>query len=265
MDSNKKILVIDDEPHFLLALQTILEAKGYQVTPAVNKEEAQKRIRPEEVNLVVLGTMTPRGEAFILHKWLRQNPRTKYLPILVIDAPLEKRLIDGWSMDEAIQMEAEDYVTKPIEPAALVPRIQAVLERATRRIKVLIVDDHTVVRDGLQAVLRLQKDIEVVGEAVNGKDAVEKALQLSPDVIVMDIVMPIMNGLEATKHICKECPQIKVLMLTQYDDEENILTAEQVGAYGFIPKRAASSQLLSGVRSVYMGQHLKRPAPVSDK
>ena len=79
------------------------------------------------------------------------------MPILVIDAPLEKRLIDGWSMDEAVQMDAEDYVTKPIEPASLVPRIQAVLERATRRIKVLIVDDHTVVRDGIHAVLRLQK------------------------------------------------------------------------------------------------------------
>jgi len=110
-----------------------------------------------------------------------------------------------------------------------------------------------------------KKDMEVVGEAVNGKDAAEKALQFLPDVVVMDIVMPVMNGLEATKRIYKECPQIKVLMLTQYDDEENILMAEQVGAYGFIPKRTASSQLIAGIRTVYAGQHLKRPASVSSQ
>lgn len=262
MANGRKILIIDDEPSFLLALQTILEAKAYQVATATNKEEAQNSARTRQPDLVILGTMTPRGEAFILHKWLRQNPRTKDLPILVIDAPLDKRLIDGWSMDEAVQMEAEDYVTKPIEPAALVPRIQTVLERATRRIKVLIVDDHTVVRDGIHAVLKLQKDIDVIGEAVNGKDAIDKALQLLPDVVVMDIVMPVMNGLEATKHICKQCPQVKVMMLTQYDDEENIITAEQVGAYGFIPKRAASSQLITGIKTVYRGQHLQRPGTV---
>jgi DNA-binding NarL/FixJ family response regulator len=263
MATNRKILIMDDEPDFLLALQATLEARGYLVTTAANKEEAQNRVRTAEPDMVVLGTMTPRGDAFNLHKWLKQHPRTKDIPVLVIDAPLEKRLIDGWSMDEGVQMEAEEYVTKPIEPAALVPRIQAVLERATRRIKVLIVDDHTVVRDGIQAVLRLQKDMEVVGEAMNGKDAVEKALQLLPDVVIMDIVMPVMNGLEATRQIHKERSDIKVVMLTQYDDEENILTAEQVGAYGFIPKRAASSQLLTGIRTVYTGQHLKRPAPVS--
>ncbi|GAI07018.1 unnamed protein product, partial [marine sediment metagenome] len=115
---------------------------------------------------------------------------------------------------------------------SLVPLIQALLERAIKRIKVLIVDDHTVIRDGIRAVLTLQKDIAVVGEAMDGKEAVGKTLQLLPDVVVMDIIMPVMNGLEATKRICKERPQTKVLMLTQYDDEENILMAEQVGAYG---------------------------------
>lgn len=263
MANGKRILIIDDEPAFLLALQKTLEAKAYQVITASNKEEAQNHVRTAEPASVVLGTLTPRGESFNLHKWLKQNPRTRGVPILVIDAPLGKRLVDGWSMDEAVQMDAEDYVTKPIEPAALVPRIQAMLDRASRRIKVLIVDDHTVVRDGIHAVLRLQKDMEVVDEAVNGKEAVEKAAQLLPDVVIMDIVMPVMNGLEAAKLICKECPQIKVLMLTQYDDEENILNAEQVGAYGFIPKRAASSQLVSGIRAVDAGRHLARPAPIS--
>jgi len=161
-------------------------------------------------------------------------------------------------------MEAEDYIAKPIEPASMAVRTQAVLERAAKRIKVLIVDDHSVVRDGIRAVLTLQKDIEVVGEAVNGKDAVEKTRQLLPDVVIMDIVMPEMDGLEATKRIYKEYPQARVLMLSQYDDEENILAAEQLGAYGFIPKRAASSQLINGIKTIYyMGEHLQRPATTS--
>jgi len=262
--SNKRVLIVDDEPDFLLALQRTMEAKQYQVTTASNKAEAQERIKKEEPDIIILGTMTPRGEAFSLHQWLRQHPRTRDLPILVVDAAPERQLIKGWRRDEAVMMEAEDYITKPIEPASLALRTQAILERAAKRIKVLIVDDHSVVRDGVRAVLMLQKDIEVVGEAVNGKDAVEKTGQLLPDVVVMDIVMPVMDGLEATKQIYKEYPQIRVVMLSQYDDEENVAAAEQIGAYGFIPKRAASSQLINGIKTIYyMGEHLQRPAKVS--
>ena len=89
----------------------------------------------------------------------------------------------------------------------------------------------------------------MVGEAVDGQDALEKTRQLSPDVVLMDIVMPVMNGLEATKRISRECEGTKVLMLSQYDDEENVLASSQVGASGFIPKRSASTQLLSAIRS----------------
>jgi DNA-binding NarL/FixJ family response regulator len=257
MEKRNKVLVVDDEPEFRLALQRALEAGSLQVTTASNKAEAQGKIRMNEPDVIILGTLTPRGEAFTLHRWLKQNPRTKDSPIVVIDAPLGKRLTDGWSMDEGVQMEAEEYLTKPIEPASLVLLIRALLERVTKRIKVLIVDDHTVIRDGIRAVLMLQKDISVVGEAANGKEAVEKTSQLLPDVVVMDIVMPVMNGIEATKQICKEHPQTKVMMLTQYDDEENIIMSERVGAYGFVPKRAASSQLLAGIRAVNRGERFK--------
>jgi len=119
---------------------------------------------------------------------------------------------------------------------------------------VLVVDDHAVVRDGIRAVLALQKDMQVVGEAVNGKDALEKTIALLPDVVLMDIVMPEMNGLEATREICKRCPQAKVLMLTQYDDVENVKASSQAGALGFIPKTVVSSQLLKGIRSVNEGK-----------
>ena len=116
-----------------------------------------------------------------------------------------------------MRLVAEDYVCKPIEPASLVPRIQRLLEEVTRMIRVLVVDDHTMVRDGICAVLALQKDIDVVGEAVNGQDALAKVLRLIPNVALMDIVMPVMSGLEATKQITRECPQTKVLILSQYD------------------------------------------------
>jgi DNA-binding NarL/FixJ family response regulator len=144
-------------------------------------------------------------------------------------------------------------------------RAQAILEKAQKRIRVLIVDDHSVVRDGIRSILELQTDIDVVGHAENGREALEKVASLSPDVAIMDIMMPEMNGLEATKLIYEKHPQTRVVMLSQYDDEENILAAEQLGAFGFIPKRAASSQLVNGIRAVhYVGKRLERPVPASN-
>jgi DNA-binding NarL/FixJ family response regulator len=123
---------------------------------------------------------------------------------------------------------------------------------------VLVVDDHAVVREGICALLSLQKDMEVIGEAVDGRDAIDKVQRLMPNVAVMDIVMPVMSGLEATKQITAECPETKVLILTQYDEEENMFVAKQVGAYGFIAKSAASSDLLTGIRAVGEGRYFPR-------
>jgi DNA-binding NarL/FixJ family response regulator len=218
------------------------------VLTSANKAQAQEMARYEKPDLVVLGTIVPRGDAFLLHQWLRQSPQFSDLPLILVDAAPEKQLLKGWRMDEGLRLEAEDYFCKPVGPAALVPRIGKLLDRATRRIKVLVADDHAVVREGIRALLSLQRDMQVVGEAIDGRDAVEKTFQLLPDVVLMDIVMPGMNGLEATKQICKECEQVRVLMLTQYDDEENVLASDQAGAFGFIPKRSASSELLAAIR-----------------
>jgi len=259
MEKRGRILVVDDEPEFIANLQAVLEAKGHQVVTAGNRGQAQEMARSEKPDLIILGTIAPRGDAFLMQQWLKQTPKFSDLPIIVIDARPEKRLIKGWMRDEALQLEAERYFRKPIEPAALVPQIEKLLDKATRRIKVLVADDHTVVREGIHALLSLQRDMQVVGEAVDGREAVEKTLQLLPDVVLMDIVMPGMNGLEATKQIRKGCEQVRVLMLTQYDDEENILASNQAGAFGFIPKRSASSQLLTAIRAASHGEHLKHP------
>lgn len=260
METNLRILIVDDEPNFTAQLLAPLATKGYQVVNASNRVQAQEVAQTEKPNMVILGTMMPRGDAFLLYQWLKQTPQFKELPLIVVDAPPEKRFIKGWRRYEGLQLEADEYLVKPVEPASMVPLIEKLLDRAARRIRVLVVDDHAIIRDGIRALLAVQKDMQVVGEAVNGEEALQKTLQLSPDVILMDIVMPVMNGLEATKRICRECEQAKVLMLTQYDDAENVLASSQAGALGFIPKTTASSHLLDGIRSISRGERLMHSA-----
>jgi two-component system response regulator NreC len=103
-------------------------------------------------------------------------------------------------------------------------------------------------------------DIELVGEAVNGREALEKVKKLMPDVVIMDIAMPLMDGLEATRRICKEFPRTKVIALTQYDDREFVFPVIEAGARGFISKTAASSELASAIRSVYRGDSYLSPS-----
>jgi len=258
MERNSKILLVDDEPEFIADMQPKLVAKGWQVLTAGNRVQAEEVARHEKPDLIILGTIMPRGDAFRLHQWLKQSPNFRAVPLIVVDAEPEKRLLKGWRMDEGLKLEAEQYLVKPVESTSIASWAERFLDRTLRRIKVLVVDDHAVVREGICALLGLQKDMEVIGEAVDGRDACDKVQRLAPNVAVMDIVMPGMSGLEATKQITKECPETKVLILTQYDEEENMFVAKQVGAYGFIAKSAASSDLLTGIRTVGEGRYFPR-------
>lgn len=253
---NKKVLVIDDEMDFVEAFRKTFEVKDFRVLTASSVAEG-KQMAEMNPDIIVLGTIAPAGQAFSMYSWLRENDSYKQIPIIVIDARYEERSMKGWRRFEGIQLESEGYVTKPIEPASLIPRVINILEEMAgpRRIKILIVDDHTMVRHGIRALLTMQKDMEVVGEAVNGQEALEQVKRLVPTVTLMDIVMPVMSGLEATRKISAEYPETKVLVLTQYDEEENMLIAKQAGAHGFIPKRAASSELLNGIRAVSVGKY----------
>ena len=129
-----------------------------------------------------------------------------------------------------------------------------------QKIRVLVVDDHTVVRDGICALLALAGDIEVVGEAINGSEALRMVKELEPDVVLMDIAMPIMGGLEATRRICKEFPRTRVLVLTQYDDKEYVFPVIEAGACGLISKVASSSELPAGIRAVHHGDSYLSPS-----
>lgn len=260
MEKRAKILVVDDEPEFATDLQVTLRAKDYQVVIATDRAKAEETVQGERPDLIILGTIAPRGDAFLLHEWLKNSHRFSSLPMIVVDAPREKQLLKGWRRDEGLRLKAEYHCCKPINAAALVPRVEKLLDKVTKRIRVLVADDHTVVREGIHALLSLQRDMQVVGEAVDGREAVEKAGQLLPDVVLMDIIMPGMNGLEATQQICRQCRRVKVLMLSQYDEEENVIASDQAGALGFIPKKSASSELLlAGIRAASRGERFKHP------
>ena len=120
--------------------------------------------------------------------------------------------------------------------------------------KILLVDDHQMVRLGLKSYLELQEDIAEVSEAVNGKDGVEKALASRPDVIIMDIVMPEMNGIEATLAILKEWPEAKILILTSYLDNEKIYPVLDAGAHGYMLKTSSAEEILRAVKKVAKGE-----------
>jgi DNA-binding NarL/FixJ family response regulator len=129
-----------------------------------------------------------------------------------------------------------------------------------KKIRVLIVDDHTLVRDGIKALLSLVADIEVVGEAANGREAIAKAQELLPDVVLMDLSMPVMSGLEATRRIRKEFPKMRVLALTQYDDSEYVIPVIEAGACGFVTKMMAFSELASAIEAAYRGDSYLSPS-----
>jgi len=129
-----------------------------------------------------------------------------------------------------------------------------------KKIAVLIVDDHTLVRDGIRSLLALTADIEIVGEAADGREALEKVRQLLPDIVLMDLAMPIMGGLEATRRIRREFPATKVLALTQYDDSEYVIPVIEAGARGFVTKMSSSSELASAIQAVYKGDSFLSPS-----
>lgn len=122
-----------------------------------------------------------------------------------------------------------------------------------QRIKVLIADDHTLVREGIRSLLSNYSDVEVVGEATNGREAMDKTRSLHPDIVLMDIAMPGLGGLEATLEIRSSFPGTRVLVLTQYDNREYVYRFLKAGASGYVLKKAASTDLVAAIRAVYQG------------
>lgn len=122
------------------------------------------------------------------------------------------------------------------------------------KLRVILVDDHEMVRLGLKSFLNMQKDVEVIAEASNGRQGIELALELKPDVLVMDLVMPELGGVEATLEILKEWPEAKILVLTSYLDNEKIYPVIDAGAKGYMLKTSSAAEILNAIQKVAKGQ-----------
>ena len=129
-----------------------------------------------------------------------------------------------------------------------------------QKIKVLLADDHVIVRQGFRALLEAEPDIAIVGEADNGRQAIGLARKLLPDVVVMDIAMPLLNGLEATRQIIKEVPSTKVIILSSYSDDEYVNQLTEAGAVGYLLKQTAAADLIKAIRETKKGNAFFSPA-----
>lgn len=124
----------------------------------------------------------------------------------------------------------------------------------TDRIRIVLADDHAVLRAGLRALLNAEPDMVVVGEAANGREAVDRAVEIRPDVIVMDLSMPILGGLEATREIAQKAPETRVLVLTVHAEQQYLLPVLQAGSAGYVLKQAADTELIAAIRMVHRGE-----------
>lgn len=126
-------------------------------------------------------------------------------------------------------------------------------------IQVLLVDDHEMVRLGVSSYLSIQSDVEVVGEAENGEEGYEKAMALRPDVILMDLVMEVMDGIESTKKILKEWPEARILIVTSFIDDEKVYPAIEAGASGYLLKTSTAHEIANAIRKTYNGERVLEP------
>ena len=131
-------------------------------------------------------------------------------------------------------------------------------------ITVFLADDHAVVRDGLRVLLEAQPDIHVIGDAADGREAIEQVPKLCPDIVIMDITMPALKGIEATRRIAQTCASTQVIVLSMHSTSEHVFRALQAGAHGYVLKESAGSEVADAVRAVHAGRRYLSPA-ISDR
>lgn len=129
-----------------------------------------------------------------------------------------------------------------------------------KRITVLLADDHTIVREGFRKMLEMEKDLEVIGEAQDGRQAVAMVRKLRPAVVLMDIAMPLLNGLEAARQVLKECPATRVIMLSAHSDDAYVTNATESGAVGFLLKQTSAHDVCRAIREVHNGKTFFSPS-----
>ena len=136
-------------------------------------------------------------------------------------------------------------------------------QESLMKIRILLVDDHTILRAGLKMMLNAQPDMDVIGEAQDGRQAIQESQRLHPDIVLMDITMPDMNGIESTRQIKKALPDVKILILTMHENDEYVFQALRAGASGYILKEAADTELISALHVVQNGNFYLSPSAQS--
>ena len=128
------------------------------------------------------------------------------------------------------------------------------------KIRILLVDDHNIVREGLKLIIEAAEDMEVIGEAENGREAVEMATRLRPNVVILDIIMPMLNGVETTRQLLKTVPEARILVLSSYSEDAHVDQLIEAGASGYLVKQSAAGDLLTAVRQVHEGGAFLSPS-----
>jgi DNA-binding NarL/FixJ family response regulator len=161
-------------------------------------------------------------------------------------------MLREWAMLASVSLRVESQPGQETRVVVNLPSVQRRMRM--QRTKILIVDDHALFRQGVRATIERGEDFEVVGEAEDGAEALVKARELKPDLILMDINMPYCNGLEAVIAIKSELPDVRIIMLTVHDEDENLFEAIRNGAEGFLSKRVRAKALLDSLRGVMKGE-----------
>lgn len=253
------VLVVDDEPHLRSALTKLLKAEQYTVLTAADGETALRISRQKLPDIVLLDVAIPAPDGREICRQIRQFSKTTRMVYFT-------GMVEGYRHQPSMQelmLEADALIAKPASARTILAELRRVLEKsrdkqgggggnASPMIRVLVVDDHQVVREGLCRILAADGDIEVVGQAQNGQEAIQQAVHLVPDVIVMDLKMPGMDGIEATREIKEKCPSTNVLMLTLYA-EDVLAEAVEAGVSGYLLKDSSMSQITASVHEVYDG------------
>jgi DNA-binding NarL/FixJ family response regulator len=235
-------LVVDDDPGVREVYKYFLTMQGYTVRTAADGAEALRHLQAERPRLMLLDNHMPNMTGIEVLQHLGAS-----MPEVAVI--LTSGLLDAETCETAQALGAVACLQKPVGLSELAQCLAERVPIRSAKRRLLVVDDHAIVRQTLAFMLRQESDFEVVGEASDGETAVEMACALAPDIVLMDINMPVMNGIEATRAIHARCPGVCVICLSMHDRGEQARPMIEAGAAAYVSKAEAPDVLLTAIRT----------------